>query len=108
MRIQPGVVLSQLNRFLADRGRLFGPDPATGNVSTMGSVLALDGSGSHWLRYGSAGDAVVSLQVVLADGSVMEAGTHAWTSQPQDDPAGRSTPGAGPRPGRTLLSANRR
>ena len=38
VRVQPGVVLSQLNRFLADRGRVFGPDPATGSVSTMGSV----------------------------------------------------------------------
>jgi hypothetical protein len=31
-----------------------GPDPATGGVTTMGSVLALDNSGSNWLRYGSA------------------------------------------------------
>ena len=82
VRVQPGVVLSQLNRFLADRGRVFGPDPATASVSTMGSVLALDGSGSHWLQYGSAGDAVVSMQLVLADGSVIEAATH-----PVDEPA---------------------
>jgi FAD/FMN-containing dehydrogenase len=58
-RVQPGVVCALLNRFLADRGRIFGPDPATAHVSTMGSVLALNGSGSHWLRYGSASDTVV-------------------------------------------------
>ncbi len=55
VRVQPGVVCSLLNRFLAERGRVYGPHPATAHVSTMGSVLALNGSGSHWLRYGSAG-----------------------------------------------------
>ena len=52
--VQPGVVLGQLNRYLAAFGRQFGPDPATGGVTTMGSVLALDNSGSNWLRHGSA------------------------------------------------------
>ncbi len=87
VRVQPGVVLSQLNRFLADRGRVFGPDPATAAVSTMGSVIALDGSGSHFLQYGSAGDCVESLQLVLADGTVIEASAHAVEAKPSDDPA---------------------
>jgi FAD/FMN-containing dehydrogenase len=65
--VQPGVVLGQLNRYLAAFGRQFGPDPATGGVTTMGSVLALDNSGSNWLRYGSARRHVLSLQVVLDD-----------------------------------------
>ena len=74
VRIQPGVVCEQLNRHLARFGRKYGPDPATAKVSTMGGVIALDGAGSHFPRYGSARDTVVSLQVVLADGTVMEAG----------------------------------
>ncbi len=76
VRVQPGVVHAQLNRFLAASGRLFGPDPATRSVTTMGSVLAIDGAGSHWLRYGSASRHIVSMQVVLADGEVMEVGRH--------------------------------
>ena len=52
--MQPGVVLAQLNRQLALYGRLFGPDPANRSVTTMGSVIALDAGGSHWLQYGSA------------------------------------------------------
>src|SRR5947208_3979102 len=71
--VQPGVVLGQLNRYLAAFGRQFGPDPATGGVTTMGSVLALDNSGSNWLRHGSARNHVVGMQVVLADGEVLEA-----------------------------------
>ena len=74
VRIQPGVVHARLNRFLAPLGRCFGPDPAMSLVTTMGSVLALDAAGSHWLRYGSARSKVVSMQVVLADGTVLEAG----------------------------------
>ncbi|QDU94354.1 FAD-binding and (Fe-S)-binding domain-containing protein [Lignipirellula cremea] len=75
-RVQPGVVHANLNRHLARRGRLFGPDPATRSVTTMGSVLALDGSGSHWLKYGSARSRVKSMQVVLADGEIMEVNKH--------------------------------
>ncbi len=87
VRVQPGVVLSQLNRYLANRGRIFGPDPATSSVSTMGGVIALDGSGSHWLQYGSAGDAIVAMQLVLADGSVIEVGKHAVDDPVSDDAA---------------------
>ncbi len=76
IRFQPGVVHAQLNRHLANYGRLFGPDPATRSVTTMGSVLALDGAGSHWLKYGSARRHIVSMQVVLADGSVIDAAQH--------------------------------
>lgn len=80
--VQPGVVLGPLNRFLSARGRVFGPDPATGGVTTMGSVLALNTSGSQWLRYGSARDHVSSLQITLADGTQMEAGRHPVTDDP--------------------------
>jgi Fe-S oxidoreductase/FAD/FMN-containing dehydrogenase len=68
------VVHERLNHHLRQQGRLFGPDPAMSHVTTMGSVVALDGSGSHWLKYGSARRQVLSLQVVLADGAILEAG----------------------------------
>ncbi len=84
--VQPGVVLGQLNRYLAGFGRQFGPDPATGGVTTMGSVLALDNSGSNWLRHGSARRHVVSMQIVLADGEVLEASRHPITDDPLRDP----------------------
>src|SRR5262245_49788773 len=83
--VQPGVVLGQLNRYLAGFGRQFGPDPATGGVTTMGSVLALDNSGSNWLRHGSARKHVESMQVVLADGEEMEVSRHPVTDDPHRD-----------------------
>jgi FAD/FMN-containing dehydrogenase/Fe-S oxidoreductase len=74
VRIQPGIVHAQLNKFLHPLGRQFGPDPAMSNVTTMGSVIAIDAGGSHWLRHGSARRHVRSLQIVLADGQVLEVG----------------------------------
>src|SRR5438128_3861999 len=87
--VQPGVVLGQLNRYLAAFGRQFGPDPATGGVTTMGSVLALDNSGSNWLLHGSARSHVVNMQIVLADGETIEAGVHPVTDDPHLDPVPR-------------------
>jgi FAD/FMN-containing dehydrogenase/Fe-S oxidoreductase len=77
VRVQPGVVLSALNRHLALTGRLFGPDPAMRSVTTMGSVVAIDAGGSHWPRYGSARSHVAELQIVLATGDVLHVGRHA-------------------------------
>ena len=76
VRVQPGVVHRMLNEHLRAQGRHFGPDPAMSDVTTMGSVIAVDASGSHFLRYGSARRHVKSLQIVLADGEMMEVGTH--------------------------------
>jgi FAD/FMN-containing dehydrogenase/Fe-S oxidoreductase len=75
-RVQAGVVLASLNRYLAPQGLLFGPDPAMSHVTTMGSVVAIDAGGSHWRRYGSARRHVESLKIVLADGEVLEVGKH--------------------------------
>ncbi len=77
VRVQPGMVLENLNRYLRQSSRLFGPDPATRSVTTMGSVVAIDAGGSHWPRYGSARRHVEELQVVLADGTVLRVGQHA-------------------------------
>lgn len=70
--VQPGVVLGDLNHQLRSHGRMIGPDPATRMVTTIGGVLAMNSSGSHWVRYGTPRDKVVRLQIVLADGEVVE------------------------------------
>lgn len=92
VRVQPGVVLGTLNEQLAQFGRCFGPDPANRAVTTMGSVIAIDGGGSHWLRHGSARRHVESLKVVLASGDVVELGKHALDAAPAPglDPSPRT------------------
>ena len=74
--VQSGVVLQQLNAQLAERGKVLGPDPANSEVTTMGSMVALDASGSRWNRYGSARQHVRSVEVVLASGEVVTLSTH--------------------------------
>ena len=74
VRVQPGVVHERLNEQLRQLGRMFGPDPATSSVTTIGSMIAIDAAGSRWLKYGSTRRHVQSLQVVLADGQVLEVG----------------------------------
>src|SRR5205085_5934736 len=86
VRVQPGVVLESLNRYLCRSGRLFGPDPAMRSVTTMGSVIAVDAAGSHWPRYGSARRHVEELQVVLADGSQLRVGRHSFGHAPNGAP----------------------
>jgi FAD/FMN-containing dehydrogenase/Fe-S oxidoreductase len=82
VRVQPGIVHERLNAHLARHGRLFGPDPSLSETTTIGSMLAVDGAGSHWLRYGSASQHILGLQVVLADGQILEVGR-----EPLDDGA---------------------
>ncbi|MEM9410114.1 MAG: anaerobic glycerol-3-phosphate dehydrogenase subunit C [Planctomycetota bacterium] len=70
--VEPGAVLTQVNRELAFHGRRFGPDPATRRVSTIGGTLSLNLTGSKWMKYGSPRDRVLELEVVLANGQVVK------------------------------------
>ena len=74
VRVQPGLVHERLNHQLRAKNRVFGPDPGNSRVTTIGSVIAVDGAGRRWLKYGSPRDHVQSLQVVLADGHAISAG----------------------------------
>ncbi len=89
VRIQPGIVHAHLNDLLRPSGRHFGPDPAMASVTTMGSVIAIDAGGSHWLRYGSARGHVRSLQIVLSDGQVLEVGSESLEAARAEPPSRR-------------------
>ena len=89
VRVQPGMVHERLNAQLRLRGRLFGPDPANSAVTTIGSMIALDASGSRWLKYGSVRRHVRSLQVVLADGQLMELDRAPLVDGASEDPLPR-------------------
>jgi FAD/FMN-containing dehydrogenase/Fe-S oxidoreductase len=74
VRVQPGIVHERLNDHLARLGRTFGPNPGFTETTTVGSMLAVDGAGSRWLKYGCPSRHILGLQVVLADGQVLEVG----------------------------------
>ena len=74
VRVGPGVVLDELNRFLKPRGFRFGPDVATSSRATLGGMIANNSSGSHTPYYGTTTDHLTELEVVLADGQIVMIG----------------------------------
>lgn len=81
-RVQPGIVLAELNKQLSLQGLLFGPDPSSGDMCKLGGMVANNSSGPHTLRYGSVKDNVQSLRICLTSSSWIEARAYAL-----DDPA---------------------
>jgi len=72
VRVGAGVVLDQLNDFLRPHGWRFGPDVATSSRATLGGMIANNSSGTHAPFYGCTGDHVLSLEMVMADGSITD------------------------------------
>lgn len=72
VRVQPGLVLDELNAQLAPHGLFFAPDPATGSRATIGGMMGNNASGSKSLLYGKTSDHVPSGKVLLSDGTVLE------------------------------------
>lgn len=70
-RVQAGVVLEALGQALATQGLMLGHDPWTAPVATVGGTISTNGLGYRGARYGSMGDQVLGLEVVLGDGSVI-------------------------------------
>src|SRR5437868_13073496 len=68
-RVQPGVVLDQLNRAVAGHGLQFGPDVATASRANLGGMVGNNSAGSHSIVYGKTINHVRRLRVVLADGN---------------------------------------
>lgn len=75
VRVQPGVVLDQLNRRLAPDGLWFGPDVATSSRANIGGMLGNNSAGSRSVVYGKTSDHTRGLRVILADGKTAEVTT---------------------------------
>ena len=73
-RVEPGVVLDDLNRKVKPLGLQFAPDISTSNRATIGGMVANNSSGTHSVIHGKTIDHVLGLQVVLADGSIITTG----------------------------------
>ena len=69
-RVQPGVVLDELNLALEPYGLFFSPETSTSNRCCIGGMLGNNSCGSHSLIYGSTRHHVLEARGVICDGSV--------------------------------------
>tara|TARA_Y100000294_G_scaffold58043_1_gene54896 strand:+ start:8830 stop:11685 length:2856 start_codon:yes stop_codon:yes gene_type:complete len=77
IRLQPGVIGGQANRYLAPFGRKIGPDPASINAAKIGGIAANNASGMCCGTAQNSYRTLVSMRVILADGSVLDTGDEA-------------------------------
>jgi len=73
--VQPGIIGTEINDTVGSEGLFFPPLPSSGDISTIGGMIATDASGMQTVKYGEVADWVLELEAVLADGSVITAGS---------------------------------
>jgi len=74
VKVEPGVILDELNMALKPYGLFFGPETSTSNRCMMAGMVGNNSCGSHSLIYGSTRDHLISLKMILDDGIEYEFG----------------------------------
>lgn len=72
--VGPGIVYDDLNDHLGTHGLRFPPGISSGDVATVGGMIANNASGFNAVKYGETRDHVRQLEVVLPDGEVIQCG----------------------------------
>jgi len=72
--VEPGILNADLNAALAEHGLWWAPDPASRAISTVGGNIATGAGGLLCAKYGVVRDAVLGVDVVLADGRLLHLG----------------------------------
>ena len=74
--VEPGVITEVLQNAVEAKGLFYAVDPASRGTCTIGGNLAENSGGPRAVKYGVTKDWVLNLQVVLADGQVIETGAN--------------------------------
>jgi FAD/FMN-containing dehydrogenase/Fe-S oxidoreductase len=72
VRVQPGLVLDELNAALKEHGLHFAPDPATSDRAAIGGIIGNNSSGTRSIVYGITRDHVLGLKTLLSDGTILQ------------------------------------
>lgn len=89
VRVEPGIVLDELNADLRPHGLRFAPDVSTASRATVGGMMANNSCGARSVIYGKTIDHVIEQQVALSDGSVAH-----FRPLSQEEAAAASTSGS--------------
>lgn len=73
VKVEPGILLSELNAYLAEHRLRFAPDPGSQDLCRIGGMVGHNASGYRSVKYGQTIDHVLGLRVALADGMLLEA-----------------------------------
>lgn len=74
VRVEPGIVLDELNAQLRPHGLRFAPDISTASRATVGGMMANNSAGARSVLYGKTIDHVLEQDVVLSDGTIVHFG----------------------------------
>jgi FAD/FMN-containing dehydrogenase/Fe-S oxidoreductase len=69
VRVQPGVVLDELVKYLSSFSLFFGPDTSTSNRCMIGGMVGNNACGGNALIYGSTREHTLEIKAILSDGS---------------------------------------
>lgn len=70
VRVQPGIIIDELNHYLSSHNLLFAPDPSSSNRGNIGGALGNNSCGAHSIRWGKTSDNVNQIESILSDGSI--------------------------------------
>ena len=73
--VEPGVINLHITRAVEQYGLYYAPDPSSQSICTIGGNIAFNSGGAHCLKYGMTSNHILSMKVVLADGTVTEFGS---------------------------------
>jgi len=73
LTVEPGVLLMEISKFVEEHDLFYPPDPGE-KSATIGGNINTNAGGMRAVKYGVTRDYVRGLEVVLADGEVMEFG----------------------------------
>ncbi len=72
VRVQPGIILDELNLYLKPYNLFFGPETSTSNRCMIAGMVGNNSCGSHSIIYGSTRDHTISVKMMLDDGNEYE------------------------------------
>ncbi|MGI6549896.1 MAG: FAD-binding oxidoreductase [Syntrophomonadales bacterium] len=72
--VEAGLVLSKFHRTVEKMGLFYPPDPQSLSVCTLGGNVATRAGGPRGVKYGTTGNYVLGMEIVLPDGSVINSG----------------------------------
>lgn len=73
--VEPGVVISELQKEVEKVNLFYPPDPGSANVATMGGAVQMNAGGMRGIKYGVTRDYLLGLEIVLPSGEAMNTGS---------------------------------